>query len=342
MPRLKFIDSLRGLAVAGMLIIHFAEWWLHPEARGTAVFSVLYFASRLLAPIFFFLVGVSLVLKIRSGEEPTGLYGNIVMRGLKLLALGYVLNLLIWGLGEILVWDALHLIGLAAVVCLFLLEYTAYYLRLVLVFVIFLEAPYILDHRVPGLPTYFSLVISGTAPLIYFPIIPWIAYPILGTIIGEFLWAARERGNLRRFRIVLAVAGAVLAIMGLSGRPYASPFDPQKLWQTEFSHPTLAQMVFASGVTFLLFALLSALYGWERGKRGVDFLFRPFELMGREALFVYLVHFLLGYLPLRWLGRLNSWEVLPSAIFTSLFCVFTYLVLYYAPGLIRKIHNIID
>ncbi|MBU0703705.1 MAG: hypothetical protein KKC18_07545, partial [Chloroflexi bacterium] len=36
MGRLSFVDALRGLAAAGMVIIHQSEWWLAPAARRTS------------------------------------------------------------------------------------------------------------------------------------------------------------------------------------------------------------------------------------------------------------------------------------------------------------------
>jgi uncharacterized membrane protein len=40
MKRLPFVDALRGLAVAGMLVIHQSEWWLTPVARRREPFAV--------------------------------------------------------------------------------------------------------------------------------------------------------------------------------------------------------------------------------------------------------------------------------------------------------------
>jgi uncharacterized membrane protein len=65
---LPFVDALRGLAVAGMLIIHQSEWWMTPVARRAGVFATLYFLSKLVAPIFLTLVGVALALRFDPDE----------------------------------------------------------------------------------------------------------------------------------------------------------------------------------------------------------------------------------------------------------------------------------
>ncbi len=342
MKRLKFIDTMRGLAVAGMLLIHFFEWWLKPAAKRTDLFAWLYFAAKLVAPIFLLLVGVSLVLKVRRADKPTGLYGDIVLRGLKILSIGYLLNLAVWvpfwGLDALLIWDVLPLIGLSIIICLVLLEYTAYYVRLAVIAVIFLEAPYMLDRFFPGLPYYFSAIVSGTAPLVYFPIVPWLAYTILGTVVGEFFLEVQSRDSVTLFVIPAALIGSALAGLGLSGKPYAVYFDPQGLWRTEFSHPPLAQTVFAVGVLLLLFAGLCFLYQ----RRETVPLLRPLEMMGRESFFIYIVHYLLGFSVFGLLNKQNAFSLAESAVMLLVTCVLFYLLLRYLPGVMRRIHSIID
>ncbi len=342
MKRLKFIDTMRGLAVAGMLTIHFFEWWLNPAAKRTDLFVWLYFASKLVAPIFLSLVGVSLVLKIRRADKPTGLYGDIVLRGLKILSVGYLLNLAVWvpawGLEALLIWDILPLIGLSIIVCLVLLEYTAYYVRLAVIVVIFLEAPYILDHFFPGLPYYFSAIISGTAPLIYFPIIPWLAYAILGTVIGEFFLKAQRQDKLKNFLIPAFLMGGALTAWSLYSQPYAVYFDPQELWQTEFSHPPFSQTIFAVGMFLLLFAGLCFLYQI----RDTVPVLKPLEMMGRESLFIYIAHYLLGYSVFGLFNKHHVFGLAESAVMLLVTFVLLYLLLRYLPGLVRRIHSIID
>ena len=121
MKRLSFVDALRGLAVVGMVIIHQAEWWLAPVARRTGAFAGLYFLSKLVAPIFLTLVGVSLVLRFRGRSVRWADLRLVFLRGLKVLAFGYVFNLMVWlpvwGLEEIASWDVLQLVGLSIAVC---------------------------------------------------------------------------------------------------------------------------------------------------------------------------------------------------------------------------------
>ena len=66
MKRLSFVDALRGLAVAGMLVIHQSEWWLTPAARRKARLQRCTPCPKLAAPIFLTLVEVALMLPASS------------------------------------------------------------------------------------------------------------------------------------------------------------------------------------------------------------------------------------------------------------------------------------
>jgi len=211
-------------------------------------------------------------------------------------------------------------------------------LGITVIVVILLEAPYILDHVFPGLPYYFSIIISGTAPLIYFPIIPWLIYIILGTVVGELFLKAQSQDNLEVFLIPAALIGGALTVLGLVGRPYAVYFDPQELWQTEFSHPPLSQMVFAVGMLLLLFAGLCFLYQRRETVSALE----PLEMVGRESFFIYIAHHPLGYSVFGLLDKHNAFGFVESTVMLLVTCVLFSLFLRYLPGLTRRIHSIID
>src|SRR5215471_16667646 len=58
--RLAYLDWMRGLAVLIMLQGHVMEGWLRPQDRGSEWFWLSQFLGGLPAPIFLFLVGISL------------------------------------------------------------------------------------------------------------------------------------------------------------------------------------------------------------------------------------------------------------------------------------------
>jgi uncharacterized membrane protein len=320
-----------------MVIIHQSEWWLTPAARRTELFAVLYFLSKLVAPIFLTLVGTALVLRFRDQSIQRSDLRAILPRGLKILALGYVFNLVVWasvwGMEEIISWDILQLIGLAVIVCgLFLLA--PWWVRLALALgMVWLSTTLTLRH-LGFLPTYLADVVYGRTPPAYFPIIPWMAYALGGTALGEaYLWEERA-GRLLRFTTLAAVLGAGLIIVGTLGQPWAVRFDPDELWLREFSHPEPAQLAFASGAVLLLFAGLLALYT-QREPVWLE----PLVVMGRAALFVYVLHHLVGYTLfhfLDWHDRFG-FPAVTLMLLASLLVI--YSVLRALPGPVRAVRR---
>ncbi len=339
MKRLPFVDALRGLAVVGMLVIHQAEWWLAPAARRTSTFATLYFLSKLVAPIFLTLVGVALVLRFRGRPGRWSDLKPVLLRGLKILALGYAFNLAVWvpvwGLEEIVNWDVLQLIGLSIVVCGLLLQ-TPWWVRLALALGMSGLSAVLTVRHLGFLLTYLADIIYGRTPPAYFPIVPWIAYALGGTVLGEaYLWT-RRIGRLSRFAALTAVLGAGLLVVGVLGRPWAVRFDPDELWLAEFSHPRLSQLAFASGAVLLLFAGLQALY-----QRREPSWLGPLVAMGREALFIYVLHHLVGYTLFHFLGWHDRFGFPAVTLMLLVSFAAIYIILRALPGLVRAVHRIL-
>lgn len=337
MKRLPFVDALRGLAVAGMLVIHQSEWWLTSVARRTEVFTVLYFLSKLVAPIFLTLVGVALVLCLEGRPNRRSDLGLVLLRGLKILILGYVFNLAVWvpvwGLKEIASWDVLQLIGLSIIVC-GLLLLAPWWARLGLVLGVAWLSTLLVRRHLGLLPAYLADVVHGRTPPAYFPIVPWMGYALGGTVLGEtYLWRKRA-GGLSRFVTFVTGLGVVLIIVGTLGRPWAVRFDPDELWLAEFSRPHPTQLAFASGAVLLLFAGLQALYDrWE------PVWLEPLVTMGRASLFIYVLHHLVSHTIFHFLGWHDRFGF-PAVILMLLASfVVIYSILRALPGPMRAVHR---
>jgi len=101
--RLSYLDWLRGLSVLIMLQGHVMDAWVRPQDRSGEWFWLSQFLGGLPAPIFLFLVGVSLALildRMRArGASSRELAIKVVRRGSWILFLAYVFRLeqfLIW------------------------------------------------------------------------------------------------------------------------------------------------------------------------------------------------------------------------------------------------------
>ena len=101
--RLPYLDWMRGLAAAIMLQGHALDSWLRPQDRSSEWFWLSQFLGGLPAPIFLFVVGVSLALlidRMRSkGESRLSIASRVVRRGTFILLLAYVFRIeqfLVW------------------------------------------------------------------------------------------------------------------------------------------------------------------------------------------------------------------------------------------------------
>jgi predicted acyltransferase len=120
--RLVSLDALRGFTIAAMIVANFpgSEQYVFFTLRHTKWNGLSF--TDLIAPIFLFVVGVSIVLayaKPLAEQRPKGaLYRKIVVRSLKIFAVGMFLNLMPdFDLTSIRWTGTLHRIAIVFLVC---------------------------------------------------------------------------------------------------------------------------------------------------------------------------------------------------------------------------------
>src|SRR3954447_8012275 len=95
--RLSYLDWMRGIAVLIMLQGHVLDAWVQPHDRSGEWFWLSQFLGGLPAPIFLFLVGVSLALVLdrmrANGATAHELVLKVVRRGGWILFLAYAFRL---------------------------------------------------------------------------------------------------------------------------------------------------------------------------------------------------------------------------------------------------------
>src|SRR5687768_12482746 len=119
MGRLTFLDGLRGIALILMVLNHTSRDWMDGEVMGWSRYYLVYGSLLLPAPIFLFLVGFCLPISYhgKPADAPFAArarrYG---LRGLAIVAAGYLLNVLLHP--ELPFWygGVLQTIGLAVIV----------------------------------------------------------------------------------------------------------------------------------------------------------------------------------------------------------------------------------
>jgi uncharacterized membrane protein len=222
--------------------------------------------------MFVVLSGVSFHLWSR-GLEARGVAAETVTRrgvrrGLFLFGVGIAFNVLVWLPEDVFNWDVLTLIGTGLVV-LSLARQAPTALLLGASALIILMAPVL--QVIVGAHEYWENpwfdydwtlwdVVVGYLVAGFFPLFPWLAYPLVGAVVGRWVFADPERSRLRGRRL----AGAGLALLGLGfactllARQALSPEQFALLGQRAIFPPTTSYTLSAIGIVLLLLGLLAA------------------------------------------------------------------------------------
>lgn len=129
LSRLLSLDAMRGFTIAAMIVVNFPgnEAYVFPTLRHTRWNGLTF--TDLIAPTFLFIVGVSIALayhKRRISAAPkTDLYKKIVIRSVKIFAVGMFLNMLpSFDFSDLRYTGTLHRIAIVFLVCAILYLHT--------------------------------------------------------------------------------------------------------------------------------------------------------------------------------------------------------------------------
>jgi uncharacterized membrane protein len=219
------IDILRGVAIVLMIQVHFVD---NLSSRGDGD-DWLYDASALLglvpAPFFTFLSGVSYRLWLRK-QEATGrsdveITKITLRRGLLLFGAGIAFNTLVWLPEDTFNWDVLTLIGTSLLLLAYFRKLPPGVVALIGLMVLFVSP---LLRAAGDYPAYwhdqsytydFTLtdVLLGFLANGYFPLLPWIVFPLLGFLLGDVIYPRPGRPATCPWWV--SVAGIASLVLGL-------------------------------------------------------------------------------------------------------------------------------
>lgn len=259
--RLISIDLLRAWAIFLMVLVHFVE-----NLSGVGKYAWL--PAGVAAPLFAMLSGVSLRIWARGlerrGVSEVEITKRSARRGLFLIGVGFAFNVLVWMPEDTFNWDVLTFIGISIVTLAFgrrlpepmlvagcvgafifspVLRYSANY-----------ASYWQLGYFDPDMTL--SDVVLGATVTGYFPLLPWIIYPIVGYL-AEPLVYQREgdasnapRGVAAKWGVGLLVVSAATLAVG--------PWIPEHLQPAGFQRwtmfpPSIAYV--AGSVGFSLLAI---------------------------------------------------------------------------------------
>lgn len=243
-----------------MVIVHFCE-----NLSG----YTLPFAG-LAGALFTFVTGLSYRLWLNReearGTRDVEISKVSVRRGLAILGIGFAFNVLVWLPEDTFLWDVLTFIGFAWVVLGVARKLPLSTLILFAVVSVVLS---------PGLrewaeyPAYWESgdfeydftmtdVLSGWLVTGYFPIFPWIAYPLTGFVTASLLFAKPQESCSRAGRTGLIGAALVTtAAVALALRPLLPEgIGEHFLGRWSMNPPTVTYVLGTVGVALLLLGLL--------------------------------------------------------------------------------------
>jgi hypothetical protein len=246
--RVRAFDLAAGLAVFFMILVHVLWHWGKPDTWTTPVGEAIsYAAGPTAAPVFAFLLGASF------GAAPRTTFGSMAARGLWLLVLGYVLNLLRgvipatlglaagvvttaqiepytqWWLGTTV--DLHQMIGISLVAVAALrtrLEPNWAWVGLAGVLVLIAPPIRTFTAGTPLLDAPLTPIL-GHAQNVYYAVIPWLMFPLGGAVFGRAMARTRDRGRLF---VRAAGLGVVLLVVGVGLIAWQRPgFDVFTYWR---------------------------------------------------------------------------------------------------------------
>ena len=212
------IDSLRGIAIISMIIIHiFYDLMYFHEIAGEIGSGILGILSFFTATAFLMLVGISFTISYEKAAEEkksfSKTYPKYIKRGLFILAGGFLITLVSMILlpGGFIVFGILHLIGVSILLAPFFYKFRSSSLYIGIFFI----AIGLLLASMNG--PYFLLPI-GIHPADFYsydyePLFPWFGAVLIGMHFGSIFYPKGKRAFLLETK-----PGKLLSFLSFLGR----------------------------------------------------------------------------------------------------------------------------
>lgn len=317
------IDVLRGLAAVLMVQDHFVEHLSSDISPQDDLFTLSTLIGLTPAPIFSFLLGLSYSLWLNIQENrrlsDDSIMKYSIRRGAFLFVLGIAVNIFIWLPKETFNWDILTLLGASTIVLAFVRSWSPGAIMGVCVAVLLVAPPlrdlnhyathwwnsdYVYDFEL-------SQVLLGFLLNGYFPLLPWIVYPLIGFTIGRVFYV--NETTKQPLSNMIIVFGA--SLIGISVVLYLlHPYVPG--WAADYYATRVIDHFYPATTNFVLGSLGAIMLGLALLDRIIDVkqLVSPenpvlafFRRFGVFVLTTYVVHLSLHTWPMwfaaDWAGK---------------------------------------
>jgi len=326
--RILSLDLARGFTVAFITPIHCMLLFSSPAVHESWLGAIFKFiAEGPGAQLFMMLMGISFVLNTHRNT------GNVLTRSFQILMLGYVLNFFKFGIpflfglvpGELLRYmevendvtgffqlvltgDILQLAGLSLFVLLVCRKLFAYrFLYFVLAVIICFVSPQLWDYT----SDHFILnevaqLTGGQPPRVFFPLFPWLVYPVFGMYVGTLIKGGVKIKLPRLWKGTILITTIAMLIYY-----YFHSNNEGSFYRTS-----------PSDTIFHLMVVMAWLYAWQLISKWVpdNRLFELLRWLSKHITLIYFVQWLLIFwlLPLFGFQELNFWwSVLVMGLVTT-------------------------
>ncbi len=302
MPRIPHLDLARGFTVFIMPSVHVVMLYSHPAVQQSILGNILRFlAEGPGAQLFMLLMGVSITLSSKlngnqvlqrtlyllTGAFLLNLYKLVIPLELELIPPSLLQDLELTDRHDasiffLLMGDIFHFAAIAypLTYLIYRLPYYRYWAMLVAI-AIMLLSPYIWDVKtnlnfVDGVLLYFN----RQPPSVYFPVFPWLVYPLTGLCIGKYIQS--------RF---IVSAGAAAVIISLLFPKTTGTVSYPSHYRT-----MPADTLFHTGLVLLWLSL----FRWVSRKLKMNPVFQLLNFCSRHITLIYIIQWLLIFwcLPL--------------------------------------------
>jgi len=328
LPRLKSIDTFRGLCMSWMILGHLSGWWIRAEDFQLAIFLNIILDS-IGSSGFLFIAGLSTMLSHRKKlvrAKKTEQYSKktirneYFLRALFMLIIALIYNLsiaitLTFISGEnnfpwVWSWFILLTISISLFIAWPLLKIPKL-LRLVIGIIIWIANNYIFNFLVlymgqaNAFGVLFYILYNGYE---LDPILSFFPFFLIGTVVGEVIYELLNRHNSENRRKIFRnnfIIPSVVIGVGLVTFNVLFQF-PEFLMRW-----SLPWLLYTIGIDLILFSGLFALeiYGFMEKEKSYRFLY----YYSFYSLTIYLAHNILYFLFLKQLNPFNIWFFIAGA-----------------------------
>lgn len=310
--RLPAIDAMRGIVMVLMAMDHASHafnagryakdsfvWYASGSEIPAAQFLTRWM-THLCAPTFLFLAGFVLALSVARrqvrGESERSIDTDIIIRGILILLLDPLWMSI--GFGGNTLLQVLYAIGASFCLMVPLRRLGTVILLLIGLGLIFLSEGLVKmtagagNELQPG-PAG-ALLITGLhkvmGAFVLYPLLPWLAYMILGWVCGRHMLGKDAFRPVRFFTTAGVLSlGAFLIVRGLNtyGNMFLYRDDNSVLqWLHVSKYPP--SLTFSALELGLMFLILAFLFAWYRNRNAAAA--NPLQVFGRTPLFFYVIH----------------------------------------------------